>query len=366
MDISPGAAPSSPIPLFKPYVSKRCLADLKQVLYSGYLGEGPKVKEFERVLSEYFDGYVVLVNSGTSALHLALHLAGVRDRDVISTPMTCLATNTPVLHNGGRVIWADVDPDTGNIDPASVSARITGETRAVMVVHYGGNLCDPALTGLCDGRGIQLIEDCAHLAGPGLGGLQCYSFQAIKYLTTGDGGCLVTKDRGIYERAKLLRWYGIDRDSGQTLRGMDPVHEAGYKFHMNDIAATIGLANFVAVPSLLAKVGRHAARYHAAFRSLKHVRPVPVPHRHDYYLYILLAQERDRFATYMRDRGIETSSVHVRNDIQPIFARSRCPLPGLENFWSRQICIPVGWWLSAKQTKYIADTVRSFDALCSG
>jgi perosamine synthetase len=353
------------IQLFKPYVSRSCVGELKKVLYSGYIGEGPKVKEFEKRLSEHLDGYVVLVNSGTSALHLALHIAGVNNREVISTPMTCLATNTPILQNGGRIVWADVDPDTGNIDPASVSKLMRRSTKALMIVHYGGNLCDPVLAEMCRDREVTLIEDCAHLNGPGLGGLQCYSFQAIKHLTTGDGGCLVTQDKKVYQRAKLLRWYGIDREAGQSMRSADPVREAGYKFHMNDIAATIGLCNFRELPTIVAKVNRHAKHYDRAFAGLSTTRPVPTPYRNDYWLYIILVEKKAGFAEYMKDKGIETSPVHSRNDVHPIFRASRRRLPGLEEFWKRQVCIPVGWWLTDKQVSFIAETVRHFDEVCS-
>ena len=353
------------IPLFKPFINKDCINELKKVLYSGYIGEGAKVKEFEKLLAVYLDGYVVLVNSGTSALHLALHIAGVHSRDVISTPMTCLATNTPIIQNGGRIVWADVDPETGNMDPVSVSKNITRNTKAVVAVHYGGNLCDPELTVICRDRGLTLIEDCAHLNGPGLGGMQCYSFQAIKHLTTGDGGCLVTKDRKIHDRAKLLRWYGINRESGQNMRSMDSIYEAGYKFHMNDIAATIGISNFEKLGDVILKTDNHAQYYNNAFMGLDHIKRVPVLHRNDYWLYIILVEKKDKFMEYMEDCGIETSLVHARNDIQPIFKSSRCKLPGLEKFWEKQVCIPVGWWLTDKQVKFIADKVRHFNEICS-
>ena len=107
------------IPLFKPFINKGCINELKKVLYSGYIGEGAKVKEFEKLLTDYLDGYVVLVNSGTSALHLALHITGVKNKTVISTHVTCIATNTPIVQNGGKIIWADVDPETGNIRPVA-------------------------------------------------------------------------------------------------------------------------------------------------------------------------------------------------------------------------------------------------------
>lgn len=354
------------IPLFKPFINKNCINELKKILYSGYIGEGPQVKKFERLLSDYLKGYVVLVNSGTSALHLALHIADVKNKFVISTPMTCLATNTPIIQNGGRIVWADVHPETGNIDPVSVKKHITRNTKAVMVVHYGGNLCNPVLADLCRDKGLTLIEDCAHLNGPGLGGLQCYSFQAIKHLTTGDGGCLVTKNKRIYERAKLLRWYGIDRESGQNMRCMEPISEAGYKFHMNDISATIGISNFEKLDYVISRTQKNATYYNAAFRALHGIKPVPVPFRNDYWLYIILVKKKSAFMKYMTDHGIETSLVHARNDIQPIFKNSKRELPGLEIFWKKQVCIPVGWWLTDKQIRFIADTVRGFDEICAG
>lgn len=354
------------IPLFKPFMNKNCIKELKNVLYSGYIGEGTKVKEFEKLLADYLGGYVVLVNSGTSALHLALHIAGVKNKTVISTPMTCLATNTPIIQNGGRIVWADVDPETGNIDPGSICQNITGNTKAVMVVHYGGNLCPPVIKRICRDKGLTLIEDCAHLNGPGLGGMQCYSFQAIKHLTTGDGGCLVTKDRKLYDRAKLLRWYGIDRESGQNMRCMEPIQEAGFKFHMNDISATIGISNLKKLSDIILKTRRNAQYYNNAFKKLDYVKTVPVPHRNDYWLYILLVDRKPEFMAYMRDHGIETSLVHARNDIQPIFKSAKRKLPGLEKFWKKQVCIPVGWWLTDKEVKFIADKVKQFNEICSG
>jgi dTDP-4-amino-4,6-dideoxygalactose transaminase len=348
------------IPLFKPFINKRCLQDLKEVIYSGYIGEGPRVKEFEKLLSEHLNGYVVLVNSATSALHLALHITGVKGKDVVSTPMTCMATNTPILQNGARIIWADVDTITGNIDPLSVARRITWNTKAVMCVHYGGNLCDSSLKEICDKRNVTLIEDCAHLNDKGLNGLQCYSFQAIKHITTGDGGALVTQNKRIYERAKLLRWYGIDRESGATMRCMAPVHEAGYKFHMNDIAACIGISNFHCIREIVGKTLSNAEYYNVRFDGLPGIQLIPVKTRNDYWLYILLVDNKEDFMTFMKDNGIETSLVHARNDLQPIFKSSKCKLPGLESFWARQVCIPVGWWLSPQDREFIADKVVEF------
>lgn len=352
------------MPLFKIRINDGIIPRLKEVFASGYIGEGLKVKELENKLSNLLNGYVVLVNSGTSALHLAYQITGISGWEVISTPMTCLATNTPILHNGGKIVWADVEPDTGNIDIYSVARKITTKTKAVVCVHYGGNICNQELVNLCYKYGLTLIEDCAHLASFGLGGLQCYSFQAIKFLTTVDGGALVTSDKDIYERSKLLRWYGIDRESGGTMRCMNPVFEAGHKFHMNDVAASVGLANIEDLSFTVSKAQVHAQKYNREFAGLNGIKTVPVATRNDYWMYILLVDDRDGFMAYMKENGIETSLVHARNDIQPIFNDARCNLPGLEEFWAKQVCIPVGWWLSDDDVDYIIDKVKQYEKAC--
>ena len=353
------------IPLFKPYISKTAGKLVADTLNSGYIGEGPRVKELENKLSTILNGYVVLVNSGTSALHLAYQMADIRGYEVITTPMTCMATNTPIVHNGGRIIWADIDPDTGNIDINSIREKITDRTKAIVCVHYGGNLCDPELSSFYNRHNITLIEDCAHLVANGLGGIECYSFQAIKFLTTGDGGALVTKSKSLYERAKLLRWYGIDRENGSDMRCMKPIYEVGHKFHMNDISASIGLANFEDLSDIVVKTHTNADRYNKAFSNLNHIHTIPVAIRNDYWLYILLVDNRDGFMKYMKDNEISVSLVHARNDTQPIFHEFKCPLPNLDIFWEKQVCIPVGWWLENKDIDYIIDKVYEYDKICS-
>jgi dTDP-4-amino-4,6-dideoxygalactose transaminase len=130
------------INLFKPYINKQCIKDLEKVLLSGYVGEGAKVKEFEAILSDYFGAYVVLVNSCTAALHLSLHMIGVRGKRVLTSPMTCLATNTPILQAGGIVEWVDIEENTGNMSPIALEDKITPDVGAVVAVHYGGNKFD--------------------------------------------------------------------------------------------------------------------------------------------------------------------------------------------------------------------------------
>lgn len=355
------------IPLFKVFMANDCAEKLKDVFASGYIGEGEIVKEFEKELkSVLMGGHVVTTNSATAALHLAYQITGISGGEVITSPMTCMAMNTPIIHNGGKIVWADIDPETGNISIDSVREKFNSRTKAVVCVHYGGNVCNPELLDFCRSKGVPLIEDCAHLCNAGIGGIECYSFQAIKFLTTGDGGALVTHEREIADRARLLRWYGIDRTSGADMRCLNPVWEVGHKFHMNNISAMIGLRNLRHLPLIIGATHHNANHYNTRFCGLKTIKIVRTDVRNDYWLYVLLVdKDRDGFMSYMKNAGIATSLVHARNDVQPIFKDSKCKLPNLDKFWAKQVCIPVGWWVSEKDAQYIADKVCEYEKVCA-
>ncbi len=285
---------SEPIRLFKVAMSPEAKVRVGEVLDSGYIGQGAKVDEFERVLEKEFeieDGSLLTTNSCTSAIDLALHLCDVGPGDeVITTAMTCTATNTMIVNRKAKIVWADVNPRTGCIDPVDVGRKITKLTKAIVAVDWAGRPCDYA--GLREARSIlkhvPIIEDAAHayLARVGdksiaheesfhrVGGdFICHSYQAIKALTTVDGGSLVTPVYE-YERAKLLRWYGLDRTKGDSFRCAQTIGEAGYKYHMNDVAAAIGLAN---IELARANVEKHRANARFYRGALSYIAAVTLP-----------------------------------------------------------------------------------------
>ena len=253
------------IPLFKVYMAESAIEKTSQVLRSGFIGQGPVVEEFEKHLKDSFSyDHLVTLNSATSAEHLALHLLknptphfpGIQAGDeILTTPMTCTATNWPILANGFNIKWVDIDPETLNMDLDDLARKITPKTKAIMIVHWGGYPVDlDRLNAICAQAGMindykpAIIEDCAHAMGSvykkkliGTSGNFCtLSLQAIKHVTAGDGGILFTP-RDFYRRAKLLRWYGIDREGDRKdFRCEANIPEWGYKFHMNDINAGIG------------------------------------------------------------------------------------------------------------------------------
>lgn len=344
---------------------------LLEVLHSGYIGQGKKVEEFEAKLAARLGTTNVLsLNSGTSAILLALRLAGVKPGDeVITTPMTCMATNEPIMELGATPVWADIDPVSGLIDPTDVARKMTSRTSAVVCVDWGGTQCDiEGLKGWCDVQGIPLIEDAAHGFGTTKLGADfiCYSFQAIKHITTVDGGALICAHPDAYKRGKLLRWYGIDRETDRKdLRCEEDVVEWGYKAHMNDVAATIGIVQLDYLDGILKQQKANARFY---WQNIDHDVMAPAftgkqMAQSGFWLYTLLAKDvvdRENFRVYMESKGIMASRVHVRNDVHTVFQPFRRNLPGVEYFADREIAIPVHWKLTEQERDQIVEAVNSY------
>jgi len=355
------------IPLFKVFMSDEAPRAVTEVLNSGYIGQGPVVDLFEEKLRAYFNSErrPLTVNSATSAITLALHMvdAGPGD-EVITTPMTCSATNTPIRNSGADIVWADVDATTGLIDPESVERLITDKTKAIVCVDWAGVPCDyEALRKF----GIPIIEDAAHAIGTMYDGRHvadsggdyvCFSLQAIKHLTSGDGGILVVPPDQ-HERAELLRWYGLSRKSSKSFRCAQDIAEAGFKFHMNDINASIGLSNLECLEYV---VGSHRAnaRHYADSIKNPHVTLIPYDDRASYWVYTILVDDKQAFQTHMEDAGIATSPVHRRNDEFTAFSQYSRDLPGVSMFYDRQISIPVGWWLTVSDRDHVVKTINEW------
>ena len=360
---------SSPrIPLFKVLMSPEAKHRAAAVLDSGYVGEGSEVEAFERELGESLDvdsQRVVAVNSCTSALTLALHLCGVGPGDdVVTSAMTCSATITPIIARGARPVWADVCPDTGLIDPADVARRVTRKTRAVVGIDWGGRRCDyAAIRRAADG--IPLIEDAAH-CGPApmaanSGDFVCLSFQAIKFLTTCDGGALICPPASA-GRARLLRWHGLDRRVPFGQRFSQCIREAGYKFQMNDLAAAIGRANLAVASAAVRTHREHADHYAMELAGLRRARVPELDSSAHWWLFTLLVDDREDFIRHLATRGIDSSAVHARNDTHDAFHFPNGPLPGLDHFARREVAVPVGWWLKQEDRGRVIDAIREWAA----
>ena len=355
------------IELFKVYMSRHIGDPLGKTLFSGYIGQGQQVDAFEVELMKFLDReYLLTTCSGTAALDLALHLCGVGPGDeVVTTPITCTATNGVIVRRGARPVWADVEHYTGNIDSWDVAKKITPRTKAIMTVDWGGRPCNyEHLRAIASG--IPNIEDAAHAFGAdGLGGdYICFSFQAIKHLTTVDGGAIITP-RNQYKRAKLLRWYGLDRESSSDFRCSQDITEVGYKYHMNDVCASIGRANLKDISDILQRHRENATFFWEQLKDYQsNDMSLPTPcEASSWWLYTLQVRNRTDFVQHMKDCGVVTSQVHARNDKHTGFCFPNGPLSGVDHFDAHQINIPVGWWLDRQDRDKIVGAVKSW---CDG
>ena len=360
--------------LFKVHMPESVIDPLKEVLLSGYIGQGKKVEEFEELIGNYIGNKNVLtLNSCTSALQLALRLSNIKPGDeVITTAMTCTATNEPIMAMGAKIVWADINPTTGNIDPDAIRNKITNKTKAIIAMHWGGyptNLKE--INSLAKEYSLKVIEDAAHAFGSEYQGEKignhsdfiCFSFQAIKHITTVDGGALLCKNEEDYKRGKLLRWYGIDREEkGRTdFRCENDIKEWGYKFHMNDVCAVIGIEQMKYINNIITKNKRNAQLLDEGLKNIAKLKLLNYNNDRSsaYWLYTLLVEDKERFMKLMETKGIMTSQVHARNDGHTMFKEFITPLPNMDYFSSKMVCIPVGWWISEEEVQYIINSIKS-------
>lgn len=375
------------IPLFKVFMNDDTAEKVGNVLSGGMITQGPQVEKFEAELKKFFNyPYVLTINSATSGLTLAYRLLNLEKGDkVISSPLTCFATNAAIMANGLDIVWCDVDPKTCNIDLSNVLGKLDQTTKALSIVHWGGNPVnmdevDKVVSHAEDKHGAQLhiVEDCAHAFGAEWNGkklgttgktIAVYSTQAIKHLTTGDGGIILLPNEEMYKRAKLMRWYGIDREKrslpGKDFRLESDIPEYGYKFHMNDINATIGLSNLSHMDRILKRCSENGRYYNENLRDVFGLELLDYQSNHDpsYWIYTvkILFGLKEEFMTYMNKNNVIVSQVHMRNDSHTCVAKYKSrELPQLD-LLEKQICsIPVGWWLTNSDTKHIVHLIRNF------
>lgn len=364
------------IPLFKVSMAPwdEIASNLQSVLFSGFVAEGEWVARFERALAEFLGvsvDRVFCTNSCTSGITIALRAAGVGPgTTVVMPPQTCIATATPVTTLGADIIWADVNPTTGCVDPASVQSVIRSDTRAVIGVRWAGDMfdCDEVRSAMPND--VVMIDDAAQGFGviPSSADYVCYSFQAIKHLTTGDGGVVVCRTTEMERVADDLSWFGIDRRAFRKPDGEIDwdanVDFVGFKMHMNNIAAAIGLAQ---LPNVVKNViPQHLRNGQQLEAQLADVGGVTIPPRlfgSAYWTLSVLADRRDDLIRHLHGLGIQASRMHARLDrYSGLHSVDRRPLPGADAFSDRSVCLPCGWWMRESDVQFVADSVRGFYA----
>jgi len=375
------------IPLMKVFMSppKELMPELEKTLYSGMVTEGTKVIEFEKELQKWIGCKLrpLTTNNGTAALQLAYRGLKIKDKIVLATPMTCTATNMPIFAEGGEIVWCDIDPTTGNIDTEDVRKKIEKYGKeniaAISFVDFAGYPADiTKLALLREEFEIPLVEDAAQSFGASWYGVNigniehvdytCFSFQAIKHLTTIDGGAVVMQYEEDWPLIKRLKWYGINREAvKEATRWHYDIPDWGYKFHMNNVNATIGLVQLEHASNIVYKHKMNGFYFDINLKNidgLQQMKLLQETHP-SYWIYMIKVEKREEFAKMMADAGIGVNVAHIRNDGYTCFKNSSLVLnaneerPGLEEFNDKYIAIPCGWWLSNEQLDYIVERIRS-------
>lgn len=368
------------IPLMKVHTPPNIGQVLQEVWDSGFVTEGEYSDRFEKEFGEWIGNpNTVLVNSCTSAIWLAAHMSGVQPGDeVITTAMTCMATNVPFVNMGAKLIWADIDSNSGNISVESIKQKITDKTKAIVIVHWAGMPCDiDEIISVAHSRGIKVIEDAAHALGSKYKGklignhsdFVCFSFQAVKHMTTADGGALVVQNQQDADRARKLRWFGLDRHhkspAGQppASRWEQDISEAGYKLHMNNLNASIGLEQLKYIDNLLS-IHIENGKFYDDHIDNPHITKLARPEDREtsYWIYSILVKDRRKFKDYLETNGIASDRVHVRNDTYGCFSKFTAgDLFDLDYFDHCLLNIPVGWWVTPEDREHIIQVINNYN-----
>ena len=374
------------IPYNLPDLTSEEIDEVVATLKSGWVAKGPRTMKFEQKFAQHVGAkHAVAMNSCTAALHVALLSAGIGPGDeVITTPMTFASTASTVIHCGATPVFADIDYRTGCIDPDEIQKKITPKTKAVVPVHYSGQVCDlDRIYEIADRYGLFVSEDAAHalesrykgrLIGNKLKGTAAYSFYATKNLTTGEGGMLATDSDEIDAKARIWAGQGMSHNAwNRYAKGgtwQYDICEPGFKYNMFDIQAALGLVQLSRLDSMQARRLKIAGKYQREFAKIDAVEPPFVPEygQHSWHLYVLrivpelLTIDRDRFITELNERNVGTSvhfiPVTYMSAYTKRFGFKKGDFPNAEKHFERLISLPLYPTLTEEQSDYVVAAVR--------
>ncbi len=373
-----GMNPGSPIRL-----SKSCLGDEEKravvgVLGREFLGMGAEVQQFEHALADYFGRPVVCVVNGTAALQLALQACGIGAGDeVLVQSLTYVASFQAISATGAVAMACDVDPQTLTLDLADAERRVTPKTRAIMPVHYSGGVGALAeLHAFARKHGLRVIEDAAHAFGTthqglkvgGFGDIACFSFDGIKNITSGEGGCVVTDDPDVLQRIRDARLLGVERDTEKRFQGQRSwefeVTAQGWRYHMSNIMAAIGIQQLKRFPHLAVRRQALASHYDRLLQPVDGI--VTLPHDytqvvpHIYVVRIPSMIDRDAVRARMLALGIETGAHYFPNHKLAYFRPSQetLPLRTTDSVYPQLLSLPLHPDLDDSAPEYIVKSLR--------
>ena len=362
------------IVLFHPNIPSTGLDEISETLSTRWIGQGPKVEKFEKLFQERFTKKdpVIAVGSGTDALHLAYLLSDIKKGDEVIAPVfTCTATNIPLLYMGAKIKFADVQKDTLNINVEHVRQLVSEKTKAIICVHYGGLPCDmEELHQIANEFGIPVIEDAAHALGATYHGspigsiseFTMFSFQAIKHITTGDGGMLAFKDASLLEKSKRLRWFGIDRSAKQKGIWENDIYEIGYKYQMTDIAASLGIASLKEFDQILQYRQNLLYEYMIRLNDVPGIKLIGTNYEdrtHAAWLCTAVVENRTGLQKKLYENQIESAQVHYRNDRYTVFGGRQKNLTNMDLLEDKYLVLPLHTKLSIEDVGHVCEVIKS-------
>ncbi|MBI2134231.1 DegT/DnrJ/EryC1/StrS family aminotransferase [Candidatus Woesearchaeota archaeon] len=375
------------IPVFRPDLGEDELAEIRKVFESHWVGLGPKTREFEETFARYIGSkFAVATNSATAALHLSVVGHGIGSGEVLVPAVTFVSTAHAPVYCGAKPILCDVDEESLCMDVEDMQRKITKDTKAIIPVHLGGHPCDmDAIRDIAEDKGLVVIEDAANATGSSYKGRKvgtladcaCFSFHAVKNMTTGEGGMITTDDEAFAKRLNRLRWVGINKDTwnrsyvSAKYSWYYEVTELGWKYHMNDVPAAIGISQLRKVDRLNALRRGIVDRYNRAFSGLGWLR-VPSERKgavNAYWLYILRvsdADDRDRLIQHLAERDIATSVHFMPVHLHPFYRdfygsrNIKVTVPVAENEWKKMVSLPLFPSMTADEVEQVIEGVCSF------
>ena len=350
------------IPIFKPYMPNNLIPEMNKILYSGKLSFGYYGNKFESQLKEFIDcEYILTINSFNTAMQVVLSTLGLQFEDeIIASPVSCLASNQPFTTKGLKVIWADINPETGTLCPKDVETKITTNTKAIFHNHFCGYVGEiDAINALGKKYGIPIIDDGIEAFGSEYKGnklgnvgtdVTIFSFQTVRLPNTIEGGAIVFKDKVLYNKALLIRDYGIDRTNFRTANGeINPFCDIKLEGHgglMSEVNSFIGTKQMGKIESLLNIQSQNALKWQNELKKISDIKPLSLNNKTkpNYWVYGTLSENSNETIAYYRSRGYYATRVHINNNIYSVF-NNKIILEGAHKFMQQFAAIPSGWWV---------------------
>ena len=365
------------IPVSRPSIGKDELREIEKVFESRWLGLGAWVAKFESELKSFIGAKnAIAVNTGTTALHLALNALGVgRGDEVIVPSLTFAASVQAIAATGAKPVFCDIEPDTLNMDMDDVARRINRRTKVIMPVHYCGLACDmDKLARLAGKHDLRIVEDAAHAFGSSwkgrkigsFGDVTCFSFDPIKNITCGEGGAIITGDNKLAKVIFKKRILGIDKDTWSRYQHKRDwfytVSTLGFRYHMSNINAAIGLVQIKKFDIFNSRKTGIVKEYDKAFVSMDNIELL----RRNYdetafFNYIIKVKSgRDKLMKALKGKGIDSGVHYIPNHIQPFFRSSRVRLPVTERVWKEILTLPLYAEMDKDTVEYVINSIKGF------